>query len=48
MAFMVVSLATAQTTEISGRVTSSEDGSAIPGVAVVVPGTTTGTTTDID
>jgi len=32
--------------DISGTVTSSEDGSALPGVSVVVKGTTTGTATD--
>jgi len=37
----------AQTKEISGTVTSSEDGSFIPGVSVSVKGTTLGTITDI-
>ncbi|SOD98706.1 SusC/RagA family TonB-linked outer membrane protein [Spirosoma fluviale] len=36
----------AQETAITGRVTSSDDGSALPGVSVVVKGTTRGTTTD--
>ena len=35
-----------QTQIVSGRVTSSSDGSAIPGVNVVIKGTTDGTTTD--
>ena len=38
----------AQDRSISGKVTSAEDGSAIPGVNVVVKGTTTGAVTDID
>jgi len=33
---------------VSGKVTSADDGSGIPGVNVVLKGTTTGTTTDID
>ncbi|MEO7990329.1 MAG: SusC/RagA family TonB-linked outer membrane protein [Chryseolinea sp.] len=36
----------AQQRSISGKVTSSEDGSALPGVNVVLKGTTTGTVTD--
>ena len=38
----------AQTKEITGKVTSSEDGGAIPGVTVSVKGTTMGTITDMD
>ncbi|NQU34748.1 MAG: SusC/RagA family TonB-linked outer membrane protein [Bacteroidetes bacterium] len=38
----------AQTVELTGVVTSSEDGSSIPGVSVSVKGTTLGTITDID
>ena len=38
----------AQTTEISGTVTSADDGSTIPGVSVAVKGTTLGTITDLD
>lgn len=38
----------AQTNVITGKVTSSEDGIALPGVAVVVPGTTIGTITNVD
>lgn len=34
--------------EISGTITSSDDGEALPGVSVVVKGTTIGTTTDFD
>ncbi len=33
---------------ITGKVTSSEDGSSIPGVNVILKGTTTGTTSDLD
>jgi TonB-linked SusC/RagA family outer membrane protein len=38
----------AQERTISGKVTSTEDGAALPGVNVVVKGTTTGTVTDAD
>jgi TonB-linked SusC/RagA family outer membrane protein len=38
----------AQTRDIKGAVTSSEDGSPIPGVSVVVKGTTLGTITDMN
>ncbi len=38
----------AQDRTVTGRVTSAEDGSAIPGVNVLVKGTTTGTTTGSD
>lgn len=41
-------LAMAQTKTVTGRVTSSEDGEPLPGVNVVVEGTTKGTVTDID
>ncbi|GAB2550304.1 SusC/RagA family TonB-linked outer membrane protein [Rufibacter soli] len=45
----VVSLdAMAQNRTISGRVTSAVDGSALPGVSVVVKGTTVGASTDIN
>lgn len=43
-----VSAALAQETVVSGKVTSDEDGSALPGVNVLVKGTTTGTITDFD
>lgn len=45
--FAAVSLF-AQTKQISGKVSSADDGSPIPGVSVVVKGTTNGTTTNID
>lgn len=38
----------AQDRTVSGRVTSTEDGSPLPGVNVVLKGTTTGTATDAD
>lgn len=38
----------AQTKEISGTVTSADDGSAIPGVSVLVKGSTLGTVTNMD
>src|SRR5690606_1715307 len=34
--------------DVSGRVTSSSDGAGIPGVNVLIKGTTTGTVTDVD
>lgn len=40
--------ASAQTKSITGAVTSKEDGSTIPGVSVMVKGTTIGTVTNID
>lgn len=43
---MTASLAGAQT--ITGKVTSGADGTPLPGVSVVVKGTATGTTTDIN
>ncbi|CCH55287.1 TonB-dependent receptor plug [Fibrisoma limi BUZ 3] len=38
--------ALAQEVTVSGRVTSSDDGSALPGVSIQIKGTTRGTTTD--
>ncbi|MFM8833488.1 MAG: carboxypeptidase-like regulatory domain-containing protein, partial [Cytophagales bacterium] len=46
--FVCCSTALAQERTISGRVTSAEDGSSLPGVKVVVKGTTNGTVTDAD
>ena len=34
--------------QVTGKVTSADDGKGIPGVTVLVKGTQTGTTTDID
>lgn len=44
----VLSSAWAQERTVSGRVTSTEDGSSLPGVNVVIKGTTNGTVTDAD
>ena len=41
-------MAFVQVRTVSGKVTSAEDGSAVPGVNIVVKGTTTGSVTDID
>ena len=38
----------AQTNTVTGTVTTAEDGSSLPGVAVVVKGTTVGTVTDLE
>ncbi|MBL7860121.1 MAG: SusC/RagA family TonB-linked outer membrane protein [Cyclobacteriaceae bacterium] len=46
--FVFVLSAWAQDRVVSGRVTSTEDGSALPGVNVVLKGTTNGTVTDSD
>lgn len=49
MAFTIASSAAwAQERAISGRVTSSQDGSPLPGVNIVVKGTTNGTVADVD
>jgi TonB-linked SusC/RagA family outer membrane protein len=47
-ALLTISLSYAQDRTVTGKVTSSEDGSLIPGVTVIVKGTTTGTVTDLD
>lgn len=44
----VAGFALAQERAVSGKVTSTEDGSALPGVNVVLKGTTNGTVTDSD
>ena len=44
--FLVTAAATAQT--VSGRVTSNTDGTPLPGVSVLIKGSTSGTTTDAD
>ncbi len=38
----------AQESEVSGTVTSQDDGGPLPGVSVMIQGTTTGTVTDLD
>jgi len=48
LAFLGLQVAQAQTTQISGTVTTSEDGSTLPGVQIVVVGSTLGTVTDVD
>jgi TonB-linked SusC/RagA family outer membrane protein len=50
LAFFAIGLQVlmAQTKELSGKVTSADDGSEIPGVSVSVKGTTLGTITDMD
>jgi TonB-linked SusC/RagA family outer membrane protein len=45
---LLTSMAWAQERTVTGRVTSSEDGSSLPGVNVVVKGTTNGSVTDAD
>ncbi|MCZ8355305.1 MAG: SusC/RagA family TonB-linked outer membrane protein [Cyclobacteriaceae bacterium] len=45
---LTFSISWAQERTVSGRVTSAEDGTALPGVNVVVKGTTNGTVTDSD
>lgn len=45
---MVTTMSFAQDRTVSGKVTSSEDGTTLPGVNVVVKGTTNGGVTDID
>lgn len=43
-----VSIAWAQERNINGKVTAAEDGSGLPGVNVVLKGTSTGTVTDVE
>ncbi|MDQ2178290.1 TonB-dependent receptor [Marinifilum sp. D714] len=45
---MSTQLISAQTKQVSGTVTSADDGMGMPGVSVVIKGTTSGTSTDID
>ena len=44
----VFQFASAQTLTVSGQVTSSDDNYPLPGVSVVIKGTTSGTFTDVD
>ncbi len=46
--FASMGLAHSQTKTITGTVTGADDGLPIPGVTVMVPGTSTGTTTDLN
>lgn len=48
MAMVCIHYAFAQERTISGKVTSAEDATPIPGVNVILKGTTTGTVTDFD
>jgi iron complex outermembrane receptor protein len=48
LAFAAASVGYAQEVTLKGTVTDAADGSSIPGVTVVIKGTTTGTVTDID
>ncbi|MGB4535509.1 MAG: SusC/RagA family TonB-linked outer membrane protein, partial [Tenuifilaceae bacterium] len=48
LAFVGINILQAQTVQVTGTVTSAEDGMPIPGVSVMVKGTTIGTSTDID
>ncbi|MFW5756684.1 MAG: carboxypeptidase-like regulatory domain-containing protein, partial [Tangfeifania sp.] len=46
--FMGIMAVSAQTKVLTGTVTSAEDGEPIPGVSIVVEGTTLGTVTDLN
>jgi len=46
--FLVAGVSAMAQHTVSGKVTSSVDGSPLPGVSVLVKGTTTGTSTDVD
>ncbi len=48
LAFVGLQVVLAQTRDISGTVTSADDGSSVPGASVVVKGTTLGTITNMD
>ena len=46
--FVLWGISYAQQYNVTGKVTSAEDGTSLPGVSISVKGTTTGTITDID
>ena len=48
LAIAFASIAYAQEITVTGKVKDAADGSSIPGVTIMVKGTTTGTVTDID
>src|SRR5665647_317878 len=48
LGFIGLQVVFAQTRQITGVVTSGDDGTSIPGVSVVVKGSTLGTVTDMD
>jgi TonB-dependent starch-binding outer membrane protein SusC len=45
---LTTTMAWSQSRNVTGKVTASDDGSAMPGVNIVVKGTSTGTTTDVE
>ncbi|NOS91489.1 MAG: SusC/RagA family TonB-linked outer membrane protein, partial [Cyclobacteriaceae bacterium] len=45
---LITSVAWAQERTVTGKVTSADDGSGLPGVNVILKGTTTGTVTDVE
>lgn len=47
-AFLSINVLYAQQREVKGKVTSKEDGTALPGVTVLVKGTNIGTSTNVD
>ncbi len=48
LVILLTPLARAQDLTVSGRVSAQEDGTGLPGINVIVKGTTIGTTTDVD
>jgi iron complex outermembrane receptor protein len=48
LSWAVTSFAIAQDVKITGKITDASDNSTLPGVTIVVKGTTTGTVTDLD
>ena len=46
--FVGYNLVQGQGVQVTGKVTSSEDGAALPGVSIVVQGTTIGAVTDFE
>jgi len=48
LSLMSLQLAFAQSKQVTGTVTSADDGMTMPGVSVIVKGTTVGVTTDMD
>lgn len=46
--FLMTTVVWAQERTVSGKVTSADDGSTLPGVNVILKGTSTGTVTDVD
>lgn len=48
IAFAAVHCLYGQSRNVSGKVTSADDGSPVPGVNIVIKGSTTGTVTDVD